>query len=188
MESDEVLTNEWINLSDFSHEHDLTLVKRLSQDRCGLSGHDKTILEMCRLSNLRIANGRIFNDKNIGKFTFHESRGSSVVDYLIVDTKAWDLIEDFRVCDISCYSDHCPIEFSIRTHDNNHKNASEETIVQDQSNKDQFKFVKTNETNDILLRLVFDENLTKHFDELSKNLKERKTTNVQKTKTQKTKT
>ena len=90
LSEDEVLTNEWLNSLNFDQEYNtlnqLKLPKRSSQDKGGLSGHGKEILELCKAINLKIVNGKAFQDKNIGKFTFHESRGSSVVDYFF--TKA----------------------------------------------------------------------------------------------------
>ena len=114
---DEVLTNEWSNSLNFDQEsisQQVRLLERSSQDKGDLSGHGRVTVEMCKATNIKIANGRIFQDEDIGKFTFHESRGSSVVDYLLAVLKVWDLIENFAVHDISCYSDHCAIEFSIR--------------------------------------------------------------------------
>ena len=46
--------------------------------------HEKTILQLYKVTKLRIINGRFFKDKNIGKFTCHESKGSPVLDYLLI--------------------------------------------------------------------------------------------------------
>ena len=93
---------------------------------------------------MRIVNGRAFQDKNTGKFAFHENRGSSVVDYLLADVKVWDLLENFAVHDISCESDHCPIEFSIRIQEDTclNRDVSIE-IMNDESGDDSFKLIKS---------------------------------------------
>ena len=112
-------------------------------------------------------------DKNIGKFTFYESRGSSVVDYLLADVKVWDLLENFAVHDVSSKSDHCPIEFSIRTQEDTslNRNASVETMNVD-CGDDSFKLIKSEKTDELVSSMVNDAKLSENLIELDKNLKE----------------
>ena len=177
LSEDEVLTNEWLNSLNFDQEYNnfnqLKLPKRSSQDKGGLSGHGKAILELCKATNLRIVNGRAFQGKNIGKFTFHESRGSSVADYLLANVKVWDLLENFAVHDISCKSDHCPIEFSIRIQEDTclNRDVSIE-IMNDESGDDSFKLIKSEKTDELVSSMVNDVKLSEILIELDKNLKE----------------
>ena len=177
LSEEEVLTNEWLNSLNFDQEYNtlnkLKLPKRSSQDKGGLSGHGKALLELCKATNLKIVNGRAFQDKNIGKFTFHESRGSSVVDYLLADVKVWDLLENFAVHDVSCKSDHCPIEFSICTEENIslNRDASVETMNVD-CGDDSFKLIKSEKTDELVSSMVNDAKLSENLIELDKNLKE----------------
>ena len=177
LSEEEVLTNEWLNSLNFDQEYNtlnkLKLPKRSSQDKGGLSGHGKALLELCKATNLKIVDGRAFQDKNIGKFTFHESRGSSVVDYLLADVKVWDLLGNFAVHDVSCKSDHCPIEFSICTEENIslNRDASVETMNVD-CGDDSFKLIKSEKTDELVSSMVNDAKLSENLIELDKNLKE----------------
>ena len=47
----------------------------------GLSGHGKTILQLNK-AKIRVKNGWLSKDKDIGNFTCPESKGSPVVDSL----------------------------------------------------------------------------------------------------------
>ena len=71
-------------------------------------------LDMCRINDLSIANGRVPGDL-FGKYTCHQKRGSSVVDYLITPCRNLQNIVEFRVGEnLPLLSDHCPITATIR--------------------------------------------------------------------------
>ena len=59
------------------------------------------ILELYKVAKLRIISSRFFKNKIIGKFTCHESKGASVVDYLLIDYNIWNISTIFEVHDIS---------------------------------------------------------------------------------------
>ena len=63
-----------------------------------------------------IANGRLHNDRNIGKYTFCSYNGQSVVDYLLLNFSDFDCISYFDVLDFNEYSDHAPmtLNFSLK--------------------------------------------------------------------------
>ena len=78
-------------------------------------GHD--FLDVCRVNDLTIANGRVVGDA-YGKYTCHQKKGSSVVDYLIAPCKAIKNINEFKVGEFTpMLSDHCPIMANIRLND-----------------------------------------------------------------------
>ena len=84
-------------------------LSRNSEDTKLINKRGKEFLDICRVNNLTIANGRTLGDF-FGKFTCHQKKGSSVVDYLITPWKNLDNILEFKVGDInSILSDHCPI-------------------------------------------------------------------------------
>ena len=70
------------------------------------------LLQLCKLNNMVICNGRIGDDKNIGKFT---CKNTSVVDYAVCSSRFLKLIQNFSVLDTSkLISDiHCPLTLSI---------------------------------------------------------------------------
>ena len=73
----------------------------------------KEFLDLCKINNLCIANGRALGDL-FGKYTCHQKRGSSVVDYLISPYRALRNIKNFSVGEYNPYlSDHCPVAATI---------------------------------------------------------------------------
>ena len=85
----------------------------------------------------------------------------------------WDFLENFAVHDVSCKSDHCPIEFSIRTQENTclNRDASVETMNVD-CGDDSFKLIKSEKTDELVSSMVNDAKLSENLIELDKNLKE----------------
>ena len=71
----------------------------------------KRLIELCKMSDLKIANRRIGRDKRLGNFTSHTSNGQSTIDYEIVSMELFPNIVDFYVnVPDKCLSDvHCPI-------------------------------------------------------------------------------
>ena len=67
-------------------------------------------------ATLRITNGRIGADKNIGRYTCYTHNGTSTVDYLLCSPSIMSYITEFTVRDQNDFSDHCPIDFSLLTH------------------------------------------------------------------------
>ena len=79
-------------------------------------GHD--FLDLCRVNDLTIANGRTVGDL-YGHYTCHQKRGSSVVDYLITPHKTLKNISHFQVGKfVPLLSDHCPLMATIQLHRN----------------------------------------------------------------------
>ncbi len=74
------------------------------------------LLDLCKETGLRIANGRVCDDANLGKYTFVCGRGSRMVDYVIVNPELLTHFNAFNVHDPNVLSDHCIISFSLVTH------------------------------------------------------------------------
>ena len=60
------------------------LLHRYSMDSAPMNSHGRCLLEFCQTSGLLIANGRVGNDRGVGRYTRIDSTGSSVVDYSLV--------------------------------------------------------------------------------------------------------
>ena len=77
----------------------------------------KKVIEMCQSFDLRIVNGRVGSDQNIGKYTcFNKNGGCSAIDYAILSKRLFPLVQDFNV-DVfdRCLSDvHCPIMLTLQ--------------------------------------------------------------------------
>ena len=61
-----------------------------------------------------IISGRAGADKGIGKFTFHNHRGSSVNDYAACTKNVLDIIDDFSVSNPNEFSDHSSICLTLK--------------------------------------------------------------------------
>ena len=87
---------------------------RCNTDRT-VNSYGKELLNLCVSSNLRIVNGRIGGDKDLGASTCFTPRGSSLVDYFVASIHFFELISDFSIGDLCEHSDHCPIVLDIAT-------------------------------------------------------------------------
>ena len=65
------------------------------------------LLGFFKQSGLRIANERVCEDKNVGAFTYVGPRGSSLVDYCIVNPEILSEFLSFYIHDPNILSDHC---------------------------------------------------------------------------------
>ena len=72
------------------------------------------LLDLCKSTCFRLVNGRLHRDCE-GMFTFANSNGASVIDYLLTREKHFSLISDFSICSFNEYSDHAVAYFSLKT-------------------------------------------------------------------------
>ena len=86
------------------------------------------MLDLCKGNDLFIINGRIENDKVIGKLT---CKNSSVVDYGISSVDFFKHIANFSICQFSkLFSDvHSPISLSLKS-----ENKDEIMVTENVSN------------------------------------------------------
>ena len=94
----------------FGHSFDIPV--RVNQDRI-IDYNGRHLLDICQLTGLLIANGRLFNDLSVGKYTFCGHHGQSTVDYLLLNFQDFETLSDFKVLEFNEYSDHAPLSFSI---------------------------------------------------------------------------
>ena len=87
-------------------------MQRTSED-CGFNKYGTNLLDFCKLTGFRILNGRVGQDRNIGKYTYVGSTGKSLVDYVIASQALFPAVCTFRVDDPNILSDHCLIHFSL---------------------------------------------------------------------------
>ena len=78
-----------------------------------IDSYGKRLIELCKTTNLLIANGRLGSDKGIGEFTFYGQKGCSAVDYLLLSLLDFEFISHFNVCETTEFSDHAGINFGI---------------------------------------------------------------------------
>ena len=98
---------------------------RNSEDK-NINSRGKEFLDLCRMNDLCIANGRTIGDV-FGRYTCHQPRGSSVVDYLITPFQAYTNVTEFSVGEyLPSHSDHCPLIAKI--------NINQTTLVKEDLN------------------------------------------------------
>ena len=73
------------------------------------------MIDMCKATNLRIVNGRLFGDNNVGKCTCVTLNGQSLVDYLLTQQEDFHILDDFCVLNFNEFSNHAPVYFSLKT-------------------------------------------------------------------------
>ena len=77
-----MLTNEISNCRKLEILQKYDCLNRISEDKSS-NKYGSELLKLCKSTNLIILNGRCGLDKGIGKFTESNTRGSSVVDYVL---------------------------------------------------------------------------------------------------------
>ena len=87
---------------------------RTSMDKIHNSfGH--MFLDLLKSTRLRVLNGRLFYDKDVGKYTCMNKQGCSVIDYVCAFESDFNIFNSFNVEDFNEFSDHAPITFSLNT-------------------------------------------------------------------------
>ena len=120
--------------------------RRYSLDK-NIDTSGKRLMQICRDSCLRIVNGRLGDDAGIGNYTFQSVQGCSLIDYVLFPPTLFDIISKFTIHDISVYSDHAPIQFSLLANVKStvQEEQSEVTkIVWDSSKLNEFRDVLSN--------------------------------------------
>lgn len=95
-------------------------LNRANSDRKSPNTFGYRLIDLCKNSNLFIVNGRVGNDKGIGKTT---SKGVSLIDYAVCSPMLFNIIDDFSVLNFcGLLSDiHCPIVIKFKLNINHVK-------------------------------------------------------------------
>ena len=108
-ENETVMQDKFDELLGIETEIQIEPLFRNSEDMKIINQRGREFLDICRINNFIVANGRRIGDI-FGKYTCHQKKGSSVVDYLISTYNAFKKNSFFKVGEISpLLSDHCPI-------------------------------------------------------------------------------
>ena len=100
------------DLDTIDYEPDINYI-RTTQDK-GFNSHGKKMLDLCKSSSMRIVNGRVGTDKNVGAYTYVCSNSCSTIDYLIMDMNSFDFLDSFSIGSFNQFSDHAPLIFSFK--------------------------------------------------------------------------
>ena len=86
---------------------------RYSMDK-GSNSYGLKLLDTCKSTGLRIANGRLFTDHGVGNFTYASKNGASVIDYLLLQQKDFHILTNFRINPFCEWSDLSSVNFVIK--------------------------------------------------------------------------
>ena len=94
--------------------HEYGNLQRYNMDKI-IDSSGLNLIDMCKIHDLCILNGRFGKDKNIGTYTCYTHNGASCIDYVLMSCSLLTHINDFKVHDFdSLLSDtHCPISLSL---------------------------------------------------------------------------
>ena len=121
------------------------LPERVSQDSvCNSSG--QKLLDICNSTDIRIVNGRMGEDAGSGNMTFMNANGESVIDYVLMSSELFKLIDNFIVHDFYSFSSHSPIQVNLivknfKQNDIDENIKSTSKIRWDENKKCQYKDV-----------------------------------------------
>ncbi len=173
-QSDEPLLSD-LDLTAHSHANitlptwnNTDLPKRVSVDNI-TNNRGRDLLYLCQSSGLRIANGRCFDDKGIGKFTFRSSNGKSVDDYLLSDEIMFNSLSHFSVGEKWPDSDHHPVYFSLKIAN---QSAIRDVHKIPNSGEIYSKFLWNDENKTELYSCLFDEIGTQHLNRFYDSIRE----------------
>ena len=132
--------------NDFSlfnddNDNDLDIpLPRYSEDKTtNRFGH--YLLDLCKAVQLRIVNGRLFDDSCIGAYTCMTPTGSSSIDLVLTQNDYFKNFTSFSIHDFVEFSNHTPVTFSIKAYCRDTNNISRKTICYNWKEKlrDDFK-------------------------------------------------
>ena len=86
---------------------------RSSENEGHVNNNGLLLLDLCKQTGLRIMNGRVGNDRGIGRYTFVGGRGRSLVDYVLSSQNMFQFANTFEVQEPNILSDHCLIKFGF---------------------------------------------------------------------------
>ena len=108
-ENETIIQDKYDELFDIEIDVQTKPLFRNSEDMKLINQRGKEFLDICRINNIIVVNGRKIGDI-FGKYTCHQKNGSSVVDYMVTTHNAFQKISHFKVGDfLPTLSDHCPI-------------------------------------------------------------------------------
>ena len=163
--------NDYVSFDDGRHIEALpndyvgdNTLPRITSDE-SVNDNGNLLIDFCIQTGLRIANGRVGADAMEGKCTYVGSRGSSLIDYVIVSEDLLSHISDFYVSDPNILSDHCTVNFVIQ---NSISETKDEEVDLDISYV-QTKYVWDKSLLDASKLAVSSSNIIENFDSLFEN-------------------
>ena len=98
---------------------DISICKRSNEDK-SINSNGRRLIELCKMCNLRILNGRLYKDAHKGAFTCTEWNGKSAVDLVLASPDLFEMFNHFEVLPQREMSDHNPVSFDLKVKFDNH--------------------------------------------------------------------
>ena len=138
---------EWTNIF---HEYGIPL-NRSNEDKV-VNKNGRDLIKLCQITELKILNGRIGNDRGKGSFTCTTGMGNSTIDYAIGSPSMISLVQDLKVepFDRLVSDTHCALSISIRSSIGTNENCITHTSL-------------ANDCQQLSLKLVWDEDIKVDF-------------------------
>ena len=88
---------------------------RHSSNKYGVSGHGSDLVRFHKSTQFRIMNGRWEKGVDEGKFTCISPKESSVADCCLIREGSLALVKEFRIGNLTCYSDHTILNIELQS-------------------------------------------------------------------------
>jgi exonuclease III len=88
-------------------------LERQSKDTHIVNKYGKKLLDLCKSTGLFILNGRTLGDPE-GECTRIENEHRSLIDYVICNRQGLDLVDSFKIGELSPFSDHCSLLLDLK--------------------------------------------------------------------------
>ena len=82
----------------------------------GTNHFGEALLDLCKATNMRTVNGRLFKDHSIRHVTCYTHNGESVVDYVVTFLRNFQSISDFQIYNFNEYSNRAPLYLALKTY------------------------------------------------------------------------
>ena len=158
---DNLIFDKYID-QNFDFINSVDIFSRKSRD-CIIDYNGLKLINLCQCTGLLIGNGRLYGDKDIGKYTFCSHNSQSTVDYLLLNLSDFEILSYFDVLDFNEFSDHAPItlqfnlksQFKHASNPTNNETFINRKIIWDDSKTDLFHSQLMN-NNEHFRRLISD--------------------------------
>ncbi|ESO90548.1 hypothetical protein LOTGIDRAFT_164136 [Lottia gigantea] len=133
-----------------------------------VNSYGRMLLSLCIMTGMRIVNGRLNGDRE-GNFTFCSSKGSGLIDYLILRSNHFNLLSQFSTGSFTEFSDHSPLCFKINFHVVFKPKCLSSDIVLtkwNDSKREDIKLVLKESMNQILTSVTIDNNSQTNVDQI----------------------
>lgn len=112
MKSDTIVHDNVNCFTDFVDYIPDVPLTRASMDKI-CNNYGSKLLDLCKSTCLRILNGRLGTDYDVGEFTYVSPNGASVIDYVLTKECNFGNICKFDIGTLNEWSDHTPVSFSL---------------------------------------------------------------------------